>query len=336
MEKNAPLKAKSGIARRFNPLVKALPGGVVILDERGYICSCNDFSKELLEDGLLGKRWLQIIQEKFSPKMDDGHEVSLKNNKKVRIETNQLGDMPGQIILISDLTETRLLQESLSHHQKLSFLGKMMGKVAHQIRTPLSSALLYANNLKNARLEPERQEKFIDRLAASLDHLKSFVDELLLFVKKGNLLVSRVNAVDVFHSLSAQLLPLLSRTNSTIIFYLEKQAMPVLGNADALSSACANIIENAIEAKGSHAEIFISAKQESKQVKIKISDNGPGMEESLLKKIMEPFFTTKAQGTGLGLAVVHSIVKAHQGCVQVVSEVGRGTDFFITLPLGNE
>ena len=96
---------------------------------------------------LLGKKWNQIVEAFFSPKDDDGHEVSMKSGRRVSISTRSLDQEVGQIILITDQTETRRLQDELSRGQRLSALGKTVSALAHQIRTPLSAATLYASHL---------------------------------------------------------------------------------------------------------------------------------------------------------------------------------------------
>ena len=108
----------------------------------------------------------------------------------------------------------------------------------------------------------------------------------------------------------------------------------ILANKNALTSAMTNLISNAVEATGKGAQLYISAVQRGEdKLEISVMDNGPGIEKQRLAKVMEAFYTTKAQGTGLGLAVVQGVVQSHKGNVEVKSEVGKGSCFTLVLPL---
>src|SRR5690606_13169564 len=121
-----------------------LPGGVVVLDGRGRVIEANPLALELLGEPLLGVFWREVIQRSFAPRADDGHEISLQDGRRLSLATRSLAGEPGQLILLTDLTETRRLQDELARHARLSALGRMVASLAHQIRTPLSTALLYA------------------------------------------------------------------------------------------------------------------------------------------------------------------------------------------------
>ena len=119
-QRRKQLKEKEKIANRLSTLLEILPAGVVLLDESGMVTECNPAAKDLLGEPLEGLAWLEVIKRCFSPKHDDGHEVSLKDGRRVRIETRSMQSGQGQLILLSDLTETRLLQEKVSRAERLS------------------------------------------------------------------------------------------------------------------------------------------------------------------------------------------------------------------------
>ena len=140
------LQEKEQLAYRLEVLINVLPGGVVVLDKHGFIIDANPAAESLLQPALLGCKWRDIIHNCIVPKNDDGHEVSNHQGRRMSIVTRSLGE-EGQIILLTDQTETRKLQAQLSRNERLSALGKMVSTLAHQVRTPLSSAMLYANHL---------------------------------------------------------------------------------------------------------------------------------------------------------------------------------------------
>ena len=140
-----------------------LPGGVVVLDRWGTISQINPAGEEVLATGLTGRKWVDIISEFFAPQSDDGHEISMKSGKRVSLSTRSLEQETGQIILLTDQTETRHLQAQLSRGHRLSALGRMVSALAHQIRTPLSAAILYASRLKERNLTAEQTRRFSEK-----------------------------------------------------------------------------------------------------------------------------------------------------------------------------
>ncbi|MCB1666135.1 MAG: PAS domain-containing protein, partial [Pseudomonadales bacterium] len=113
------ISEKERIASRLENLLQLLPGGVIVLNSAGQVSDCNAAAVELLGEPLKGLYWRDIIRERFAPRLDDGHEISLRNGKRVSLATRSLNDEPGQIILLTDQTETRQLQQNLSRHQRL-------------------------------------------------------------------------------------------------------------------------------------------------------------------------------------------------------------------------
>ncbi|RZA09105.1 MAG: PAS domain-containing protein [Moraxellaceae bacterium] len=151
------------LAERIQALLDFLPGGVIVLDERGYIVQSNPAAKSMLDNALDGCKWRDIIGECFAPRSDDGLEVSTHLGKRISIATASF-DQTGQIILLTDQTETRRLQQQVARYEKLSAMGKMVSALAHQIRTPLSAALLYSNHLCNEELDGEKRQAFAHKL----------------------------------------------------------------------------------------------------------------------------------------------------------------------------
>lgn len=157
-----------GQSARLKHLVDILPAGVIILSETGLVEQANQIAIDLLEEPLIGESWLSVIHRSFNPKADDGHEISLRNGRLVKLETTALTPEPGQLVVLTDMTNTRLLQARLSQFKQLSVLGKMMASLAHQIRTPLSAAMLYAANLANHSLALAFKTKLSKKVNGSI------------------------------------------------------------------------------------------------------------------------------------------------------------------------
>ena len=108
---------------QLNQVIDVMPTGMIILDGNGVVVKINHIASMLLDEPILGQPWFDVIKRSFKPRKDDWHEVSLNDGRRVKLEITALGDQPGQLIMITDLTETRLLQDKLSQLQRLSSLG---------------------------------------------------------------------------------------------------------------------------------------------------------------------------------------------------------------------
>ena len=125
------LAEKEQLADRLESLLQLLPAGVLVLDENGFVTQANPTADDLLlkasgKATLIGQRWVYLIQQCFKPQSDDGHEISLVDGRKVNLRTAAMANDYGQLILLTDMTETRALQSQLSQHERLSAMGKMV------------------------------------------------------------------------------------------------------------------------------------------------------------------------------------------------------------------
>ncbi|WP_289156330.1 ATP-binding protein [uncultured Pseudoalteromonas sp.] len=318
-------------------LVDTMPAGVVVLDGKGLIAKANQIAIDMLGEPLEGEKWFNIIQRSFRPHQDDGHEVSLKDGRLIKLDITALAPEPGQLILMTDLTETRRLQKRVAHMQRLSALGKMVASLAHQVRTPLSAAMLYAANLGSKKLPESSRDNFQTKLMSRLKDLETQVNDMLLFAKSGEQqVVEQVSMQQLLNEVKLGADAMVALNNSSLVVELPEPDIEITGNKTALASAIQNLIHNSIQIIGSQAQVTLKAQRDSSEpdtVRISVCDNGPGVELSQIEKIFEPFYTTKSQGTGLGLAVVNSVANAHQGRVEVVNNANGGACFSLLLPI---
>jgi two-component system, sensor histidine kinase FlrB len=242
-----------------------------------------------------------------------------------------LKQQEGQLIQITDLTETRRLQDQLGHMERLSALGKMAASLAHQIRTPLAAAMLYGANLANRTLSNEARGSFQKKLMDRLRDLETQVSDVLLFARNGEQqVVSAIELTELITSIEHGAEAMLQQVGASLRIEMDEPPIPLLANSSALASAINNLLANALQAGAT--QLLISAHKTGDEVMLRIVDNGRGMSRELLGRIFEPFYTTRSNGTGLGLAVVQSVVQAHQGKVEVASVAGEGSCFTLRLP----
>ncbi|MDB6443587.1 MULTISPECIES: PAS domain-containing sensor histidine kinase [Pseudomonas] len=325
------LAEKERLANRLQNLLDLLPGGVIVIDAQGFVREANPAACELLGLPLEGELWRHVIARCFAPREDDGHEVSLKDGRRLSISTRSLDAEPGQLVLLNDLTETRHLQDQLARHERLSSLGRMVASLAHQIRTPLSAALLYASHLTEQPLSVETQQRFAGRLKERLHELEHQVRDMLVFARGELPLTDRVTPKALLQSLQAAALTHVR--DLPIRWQCDSHAGEVLCNRDTLVGAVLNLIENAIQAGGEHVRLKVHLYTRAETLRLCVSDSGSGIEPAVLARLGEPFFTTKATGTGLGLTVVKAVARAHQGELKLQSRLGRGTCATVLLPL---
>ncbi|MFT6986702.1 MAG: two-component system sensor histidine kinase FlrB [Psychromonas sp.] len=329
------LKQLRAQANYMGQLYNELPSGLIVLDGYGVVDQANRVATSLLGEPLKGQLWSHIIGRSFAPKNDDGHEISLKNGRRIQLSISSLEGQPGQLILLTDLTHTRELQEHVAKLKRLSSLGKMVASLAHQIRTPLSAAMLYGANLANKTLTESARLRFQGKLMNRLQDLETQVNDMLLFARSGEQkIVEEVSLVSLLEEVQDASESMISQVNGHLQCRFPDPDLLIMANKNALASAMTNLISNAIEATGEGARLYIScARRDENLVEIAVMDNGPGIDKERVAKVMEAFYTTKSQGTGLGLAVVQSIAQAHQGSVEVKSEFGKGSCFTLVLPL---
>ncbi len=330
-QRQAELEQKEQLADRLSTLLHALPAGVVVLDSLGVVTQTNPAAISLLGEPLDGERWVDVIRRCFAPRRDDGHEVSLKDGRRVSIEIRTMENQPGQLILLTDLTETRQLQSQLAHAQRLSAMGKMVASLAHQIRTPLSAAILYGGHLSQKDLDDEMRQRCTSRLMSRLTHLEQQVRDMLIFARGETRLAEELSTESLSQALKAAVEGLRQPAGVLVDLVNKGGDHPLLCNRDALVGACTNLVNNSIEAGAKKISVTL-AEQDSEWV-IQVADDGPGFSAEQTAQMLEAFYTTKSHGTGLGLAVVQAVVKAHQGRFDIQSPGDSGATATITLPL---
>ena len=314
---------------RLASLLDTLPGGVVIVDRQGRITEYNPQAARLLGEPLEGENWAAVEARGYYPE-DDTLEI---HGRRLSLDVSQLGDSGETIILLSDITRQHTLQDEASRRQRLVALGEMAARLAHQIRTPLSSTLLYMSLLE-ADLPRERRQIICADVREQLHHMEGLISSMLGFVKGGGKVTGPVGVeAAIADALSACTADIESRY--ALIDIESCGPQPQLeGCHDDLVAALSNLITNALDASrqkprfSSHTRI-----RNNRLAVIQIADRGRGIPGDVLERIFDPFFTTRASGCGLGLAVVASTVAQHGGTIRAANRPGGGAEFTILLPI---
>jgi two-component system sensor histidine kinase FlrB len=328
----AALTAELGEARRTqSELIDALPGGVVVLGADGRIRECNPAARELLGDALIGERWDSVARRVLQSASRLGGEYALSSGRRVTVAERALTATGGRIVLVSDITETSLVRELVERNKRLTSMGEMAAVLAHQVRTPLAAALLYASQVARKSLPGDERAKFADKLIARLDDMEHLVADMLAFTRGGGRTAEELNVSALIEQVAQCLEPRLARRARLTIRTLAPD-LRLSGNAQAIAGALLNLANNALDAVGDGLELLIEARRNGDMAEIRVRDNGPGVAPELQARIFEPFFTTRSRGTGLGLAVVKAVAEAHGGTVQLERDSAVGACFMLKLP----
>ena len=327
------LTEKEQLANQLHGLLEALPGAVIVVDVDGEIVRENAVVGEMFGDSLIGRKWSQVMYEHCEAKVENPREIRLKSGKYVNLSLRSLNPDPGQIVLLTDVSELHSLQDLVHRQKRLSAMGEMVAGLAHQVRTPLTTAILYASQLGTEKLAPNQRDKFSKKLLERLHFLERQVNDMLIFARDGRLAMEKVGLPHLVSRIEEAARMVVLESDLCLECDHSVPDVTILGNEDTLTSIVMNLIANAVEMMDGHGTIRIHfSEQAIDSVRISVVDNGPGVPEQHQDRLFEPFFTTRTSGTGLGLAVVESVVTAHQGRVWCETQHSKGAAFHIELP----
>lgn len=244
--------------------------------------------------------------------------------------TEAYEELQGQVARLS--AELAVANGELARRERLSILGEVAAKLAHQLRTPLATALLYVGHLARPTVNETDRVRFADKTLARLHYLERLIQDMLAFVKgqQGQRVPFGVH--DLTDEVWQAIEPQASLLGVRLI--LDKSGPDVMLEADrpALQGALINLLENAVQASQSGGHVLLGVTTGGAFVAFKVADEGRGITEADRERLFEPFFTTRSEGSGLGLAIVKQTADAHRGWIEVQSESGRGSTFTLYLP----
>lgn len=312
--------------------LEILPAAVIVLSETGHIREINAAARALLTNVDCGDRWRDVIDRCFE--VDAASQaVRLRDGRHVRLETCPHGSGGGQILVLTDISESIALQRQVARRERLSALGEVSASLAHQIRTPLSAALLYSSQLEEQGLTELDRIRFAGRLTERLQALEALVRDMLLYVRGEVVGACEVQLEQVIAQLALSLEVEVERADATLEVACHNPSVTVLGNAETLISALHNLASNALQAGARTLRIGIECGRPGTQhVDLLVIDDGPGIASELRERVFDAFYTTRSGGTGLGLAVARTVARAHHGDLLLDSEPGGGSRFTLRLP----
>ncbi|WP_409294982.1 ATP-binding protein [Peribacillus sp. SCS-26] len=231
-----------------------------------------------------------------------------------------------------DITEKKKTEEVLGKAEKLSLVGELAAGIAHEIRNPLTTIKGFVQLLKNT--PDESKLLYADTILEEIDRINYIVSEFMVFAKPHAVYFSSCNICEILQSVIS-LLEAEAALKGVIITYQGSGDAVIYGERNQLKQVFLNLIKNAIEAMPHGGEVRLAAGNAGSAVTVTIEDTGIGMSQEQIKRLGEPFNTTKPAGNGLGLMVSYKIIHNHHGTILVESESEKGTRFHISFPMNH-
>lgn len=241
-------------------------------------------------------------------------------------------------VVIRDITEEIMNETRLRRSESLASMTTMAAGIAHEIKNPLAAMKIHLHLMRKTlktkgSIDSDGAERYLSVLDEEIDHLNKIAVDFLFAVRPMNIELRLGSIESVVNDLITFLSPEADEKNIEVVSDVEKFLPRIEMDSRYLRQSLLNIVENAFAAMPGGGRLTISVKLDGNFEIITIKDTGTGIDEEHLSKIFEPYFTTKASGTGLGLTVVYKVIKEHRGDIFVASEPGKGTVFTIKLPV---
>ncbi len=324
-----------------------MPAALIATDQDGTIQRVNSAARRIYGTGAQPGRPLSDIPP-LSPVLEKlrKHPEPLEEEVTLVSETGEtfhilltgtaIRDMhdrvSGYAILGSDVTTIKTLQERLRRSERLAALGRLAAGVAHEIRNPLSSIKGFAAILANKVSDDPTAREAAKVMQLEVERLNRVITELLEFARPTDLNRRSVDIGNVIDHTLRLVENDAAASEVSVHVDVDPPDLKAEVDADRLSQALLNLYLNAIQAMPRGGQLHIRARRHDGRLVLTIADTGPGIPDQVLPHIFDPYFTTKAQGVGLGLAIVHKVVEAHGGEISVESRNGKGTVFSLVFP----
>ncbi len=355
---------KSSAENSYHPYIfESIPTGVVALDVKGKIVGFNRTAEKITgfeRQSVLGKMFDGVFTADYfqNPALNVNKILSAKDAMeiKTKVASGHLQDNVhlnisiapltsaregriGTVLSLTDITRMQNLELQANRTGRLAAMGEMAIRIAHEIRNPLGSIELFSTMLMADLQEFEELKLLAEHISAGVKSINNIVSNLLLFIRPDQQLDEQV--LDVHEALKDSLFFAghLFDANDGIEVKTELSAetLFVKGDLELLKQVFLNLILNAIQAMSGGGRLSISSHkrnghQGGQWAEVRLADDGCGIAKADLTRIFDPFYTTRNKGTGLGLTIVHNILKMHSGSVDITSSA-EGTRCVVSLPL---
>jgi two-component system sensor histidine kinase HydH len=335
-------------------LISSLPVGLIATDNKGKIILYNRSSQEYT--GVTEKQAMNSDTEVFRniPEISDAFsdtwsntgpayikEVQVQNSSGTNyiLQLNRLSivdreETPlGTLLLMQDLSQVKKLEEELRRSERLAALGKMAAGVAHELRNPLSSIKGLALVLQSRFQKNNQDRETANILVQEVERLNRSISELLDYARPQSLRKEMVDITRLLHKALSLIRIDAEAAGVKLTSSFQKNLPPVQADEDKLTQVFLNLLINAIQAMEKGGRIDVRAGATDRTVEVVVADSGCGISKEDLSHVFDPYFTTKPEGTGLGMAMSAKIIEEHGGTIYLRSKPGMGTMVVVAIPI---
>jgi PAS domain S-box-containing protein len=347
---------------RFETVLNSLPNGILVCDEKHCLIMANKAVQRLLPMNHIEAGNIPLWSETQDERVREFFQKSLLGGDRVldrEIDIEAQGQnrllsisvlplvcshrITGSLIHIEDITEKRGREARLRWAENLASLTTLAAGVAHEIKNPLGSISIHLQLMQKALSKNQKTKtedpsnrllgKYISVLNEEVERLNHIVVDFLFAVRPMSLELREADINALIAELVEFVRPEMEQSRIRVFLELDESLPLILMDERYMKQALLNLIKNAQAAMPEGGLLTIATIRDENEIKISVCDTGVGISEENLKKIFEPYFTTKETGTGLGLTLVFKIIREHQGEIAVDSREGGGTAFEIIMPL---
>ena len=315
--------------QRLHTLLDALPAAVILV-EQGLVTHLNPAASVLLPQLQTHSPW--CLPSNWSAGDGPNEYEFAQGSQRRTVQLQQIVHPHGSVIQIQDITDNLRTLEESERVARLAAMGKMSAAIAHQLRTPLSTALLYASHLTNADLGADTQQDFALRLQAQLLSLNKLTSNMLHFIRPRSIKTSQWPVDELVAEAVRNLEALCRERHVSIRTDLQAPDQWVAVEKSSFVAALVGIVENAVQVGHDGQTIDIRTTTQASQVHIAVEDEGPGIAADMLDSLFDPFATNRISGTGLGLAIARDMVRGCRGDITASNRPAGGACFTVSLP----
>ncbi|MGG6312601.1 two-component system sensor histidine kinase NtrB [Paenibacillus macerans] len=344
-------------AEKLQQMMDAAPLSIILLDQQGYIISINDTflqlyrtyrkeHEEMQREDLLLRQLDDVLNgvpiETIASRVKETLEGTAKKTELLQsndhiyftstspIQKSHSHEVIGAVAIVQDITELETLRMELNHVERLSLVGQMAAGITHEIRNPMAVVRGFLQLMREK--SPPTLDHYYRIVMEELDRANSIINDFLSLAQNRPVESETCHMHEILKELTPLLWADANLRGQTIEVKLDDQLPSLLLNAKEIKQLILNLARNGMEAMDEKGQLTLEAKAAETGALLMVSDTGPGIPPGQREKLFEPFYTTKAKGTGLGLALCLSIVERHGGKISVDSAEGQGTTFTVFFP----
>jgi two-component system, sporulation sensor kinase E len=335
-------------------ILRSVTSGVVTVGPDASVATVNPAAERILgiaedavtaralpvlfrDDGGLTADVRKVLEGRIPRTMHDLRLVTVEGKVvHAQVSVSRMRDVGGRklgaVVTIEDVSDIKALTDQLIRADRLAAMGELTAGVAHEVRNPLGIIRASVQLMEDAECSRERVSEAAEVIKQEIDRLDRVIKALLDFGRPAPPTMRAVSVSQVLEDVALFSRTFASRAHVQIVEEYSDTAPDVVADPEQLKQVFVNLISNAVQAMPGGGTLTIETGAKEGFVFVRFTDTGPGISDGVRDKIFDPFVSTRDEGTGLGLTIVHRIVDEHDGHIEVTSEPGAGTAFTVWLP----